>query len=166
MDFDKRNDRFIYLAVFSLAILVHLTGLLNDVFISDSALYASIAKEMLKNRDFLDLTFDGMDWLDKPHFQFWITVLSYKVLGISAFAYKLPAILFSFLALFYTYRFTRELYGRDTALFALLVLATAEHLVISDNDVRAEPYLTGMIIAGIYHYHRTLTQKKRGFLNA
>ncbi len=156
MDFDKRNDRFIYIAVFALAILVHLTGLLNDVFLTDSALYASIAKEMVRNHDFLDLTFDGVDWLDKPHFQFWITALSYKIFGIYSFAYKFPAILFTFLALFYTYRFTRELYGRETALVALLILATAEHLVISDNDVRAEPYLTGMIIASIYHYHAAL----------
>jgi 4-amino-4-deoxy-L-arabinose transferase-like glycosyltransferase len=154
MDIDTRQDRFLYIVIFSLAILVHLTGLLNDVFISDSALYASIAKEMVQRHDFLDLTFDGVDWLDKPHFHFWITALSYKIFGINTFAYKFPAILFTFLALLYTYKLARELYDRETALLAMLILATAEHLVISNNDVRAEPYLTGLIIASIYYYHR------------
>jgi 4-amino-4-deoxy-L-arabinose transferase-like glycosyltransferase len=154
MDLNTRQDRLIYIAVFALAILVHLTGLLNDVFISDSALYASIAKEMVQHHDFLDLTFDGVDWLDKPHFQFWITALSYKIFGINTFAYKFPAILFTLLALVYTYKLARDLYDRETALLAMLILATAEHLVISNNDVRAEPYLTGLIIASIYYYHR------------
>jgi 4-amino-4-deoxy-L-arabinose transferase-like glycosyltransferase len=127
---------------------------LNDVFISDSALYASIAKEMALSGNFLDLTFDGADWLDKPHFPFWVTVISYKIFGINTFAYKLPAILFTLLAMYYTYRFTREWYNRETALLAVLILTTAQHLIISNNDVRAEPILTGLVIAGIYHYHR------------
>ena len=137
-----------------LAILVHLTGLLNGLFISDSALYASITKEMVISGNYWDLTYDGIDWLDKPHFQFWVTAASYKIFGINAFAYKLPAILFTALALYYTFRFTRELYNRETALLAVLILACAEHLIISNNDVRAEPILTGLIIASIYHYHR------------
>ncbi|MFC2080779.1 ArnT family glycosyltransferase [Bacteroidota bacterium] len=133
-----------------------MTGLLNDVFISDSALYASIAKEMALSNNFLNLTFDGVDWLDKPHFPFWITAISFKLFGINIIAYKLPAILFTLLALVYTYKLARELYNRDTAIMAVLILATAEHLLISNNDVRAEPYLTGLIIASIYYYHRSI----------
>ncbi len=127
---------------------------MNDVFLSDSALYASIAKEMALSNNFLNLTFDGADWLDKPHFPFWITAISFKIFGINAFAYKLPAILFTLLALYYTFRFTRELYNQETALLAVLILATAQHLFLSNNDVRAEPILTGLVIASIYYYHR------------
>ncbi|MCK5465720.1 MAG: glycosyltransferase family 39 protein, partial [Bacteroidales bacterium] len=133
---------------------------MNDVFLSDSALYASIAKEMALSNNFLDLTFDGVDWLDKPHFPFWVTAISFKIFGINTFAYKLPAILFTLMALIYTYRFTNELYNRETALLSVLILATAQHLFISNNDVRAEPILTGLVIAGIYHYHR-LVQRYR-----
>lgn len=131
---------------------------MNDVFLSDSALYASIAKEMALSNNFLDLTFDGVDWLDKPHFQFWLTAVSFKLFGINTFAYKLPAILFTLLALFYTFRFTRELYNRQTAWLAVLILATAQHLILSNNDVRAEPILTGLVIASIYHYHRLMKE--------
>ncbi|HEC43099.1 MAG TPA: glycosyl transferase [Bacteroides sp.] len=158
MDPKSEHNRLVYFFIFTLAVLAHLTGLLNELFISDSALYASIAKEMAISNNFLELTYDGVDWLDKPHLQFWITALSFKILGINAFAYKLPAILFTFLAFFYTYKFARELYNRETALLAVLILATAEHLVISNNDVRAEPYLTGLIIASIYHYYRMLRE--------
>ncbi|MCK5465800.1 MAG: glycosyltransferase family 39 protein, partial [Bacteroidales bacterium] len=87
--------------------------------------------------NFWDLTYDGLDWLDKPHFPFWVTAASFKIFGVNAVAYKLPAILFTLLALYYTYRLTRELYNRETALLAVLILACAEHLIISNNDVRA-----------------------------
>ncbi len=151
---DKPINRLTYLLILGLAFLAHLTGLLNDLFISDSALYASIAKEMSLSNNFLELNFNGIDWLDKPHFQFWVSAISFKVFGINAFAFKLPAILFTLMALVYTYKLAKELYNKETALLAVLVLATAEHLVISNNDVRAEPYLTGLIIASIYYYYR------------
>jgi len=160
MDREPKYQSFTYIIILVLAILAHLTGLLNDIFISDSALYASIAKEMAISNNFLDLTFNGVDWLDKPHFPFWISTLSYKFFGINTFAYKFPAILFTFLALFYTYKLAKELYNRETALLAVLILATAEHLVISSNDVRAEPYLTGLIIASVYYYHRLILDYK------
>jgi 4-amino-4-deoxy-L-arabinose transferase-like glycosyltransferase len=37
-------------------------------------------------------------------------------------------------------------------------LLTAEHIIISNNDVRAEPYLTGMIIASVYHFYNAHTR--------
>jgi len=111
---------------------------------------------MVMSGNYWDLTYDGLDWLDKPHFPFWVTAASFKMFGVNAVAYKLPAILFTLLALYYTYRLTRELYNRETALLAVLILACAEHLIISNNDVRAEPILTGLIIASIYHYHRLI----------
>jgi 4-amino-4-deoxy-L-arabinose transferase-like glycosyltransferase len=156
MDRNNRYQRFPYFVVLILVVLAHATGLLNDIFISDSALYASIAKEMVRNNQYLDLTLNGVDWLDKPHLQFWITALSYKIFGINAFAYKLPAILFTFLTLFFTYRLTRELYNEKTALLAVLVLATAYHLVLSNNDVRAEAILTALITGSIYSYHKVV----------
>jgi hypothetical protein len=36
---------------------------------------------------------------------------------------------------------------------------TAEHIIISNNDVRAEPFLTGLIIASVYHFYRSITDK-------
>ena len=46
MDTDSKYHKLTYLLILILALFAHLTGLLNDVFLSDAALYASIAKEM------------------------------------------------------------------------------------------------------------------------
>ena len=43
-------------------------------------------------------------------------------------------------------------------MLAVLIYLTALHLVISNNDIRAEPYLTGLIIGSVYHFYKSLTK--------
>ena len=141
------------------AALLNLSGLFVTILGPDGALYATIAKNMVLRGDYLQLFGEGREWLDKPHFPFWITALSFRCFGFTTWAYKLPAILFMFGGAVYTYLFAKCLYGRQTALWSVVILLTAEHIVISNNDVRAEPYLTALIIAAVYHFYRTLHTK-------
>lgn len=139
-----------------LAVLLNFSGLFVPVMGPDGALYASIAKNMVLQDNFSDLMVQGRDWLDKPHFPFWLTALSFKVFGIHTWSYKLPGILMVLLAGVYTYRLAKLLYSETTALFAVLILLTAQHLLICTMDVRAEPFLTALIIAAVYHFYRCL----------
>ena len=125
----------------------------------DVTLYASISKTMVLKNDYVNLYYGGQDWLDKPHFPFWVTAASFKVFGINTWAYKLPAILFFMMGAWYTYLFARNLYNNIVGLWAVLILLTAQHIVLSDNDVKAEPYLTGLIIALVYHFYKSYTLK-------
>lgn len=120
----------------------------------DGALYACIAKTMARTGDFVNLYAVGSDWLDKPHFPFWVTAASFRLLGIHTFAYKFPALLFFLGGVFYTYQFARLAYPKVVAQVAVLVLLTTLHGVLSNSDVRAEPYLTGLIIGAVYHFYR------------
>lgn len=139
------------------AILVNAGGLLIPILEPDGALYATIAKTMARTGDFVNLFVDGRDWLDKPHFPFWMAAFSFRIFGISSFAYKFPALLFWGLGAWYTWRLAKSIYGRPVAQIATLIYVSAAHLVISNNDVRAEPYLTGLIIGSVYHFHRSFS---------
>jgi 4-amino-4-deoxy-L-arabinose transferase-like glycosyltransferase len=77
--------------------------------------------------------------------------------AITTWAYKLPAILFLLMGAWYTYLFGKALYNKQIGLWATLILLTAQHIVLSNNDVRAEPYLTGLIIAAVYHLYKSNT---------
>jgi 4-amino-4-deoxy-L-arabinose transferase-like glycosyltransferase len=136
------------------AILVNAGGLFIPILEPDGSLYATIAKTMARTGDFIGLHVDGKDWLDKPHFPFWMAALSFRVLGVNAFAYKFPALLFWAAGAFYTWRLALSLYGKPVAQLATLIYVSAAHLVISNNDVRAEPYLTGLIIGAVYHFYK------------
>lgn len=147
----KNNTKLVYIVLFAMALMVNIAGINVDFFTDDPGLYASIAKNMLYKNDFLQLFTYGQDWLDKPHFPFWMTYLSFKAFGISVWAYRLPALLFFLLGLFYTFLFARKYYSVNIAATAVLVLITAQYAFMGNVDVRAEPYLLALLIGSIYH---------------
>jgi 4-amino-4-deoxy-L-arabinose transferase-like glycosyltransferase len=143
-----------YMRLLVPAILINAGGLLIPILEPDGALYATIAKTIATTGDFINLRVEGHDWLDKPHFPFWMAALSFRIFGINSFAYKFPALLFWGAGAWYTYRLAQSLYGRPTARLATLIYVSAAHLVISNNDVRAEPYLTGLVIGAVFHFYK------------
>jgi len=116
--------------------------------------YGSIAKHMVLTGNWTDLILSGHDWLDKPHLPFWLTAFSYKMLGITSFAYILPGFIFYLIGLYFTYKVARLWYGIDAALLSVLFTATALHIMLSAADVRAEAYLMGEVMGACYCWLR------------
>jgi 4-amino-4-deoxy-L-arabinose transferase-like glycosyltransferase len=144
---------FPFLLVLLLALAVHFSGINVPFFTDDPGLYGSLAKNMVLKGNYWELFSYGKDWLDKPHFPFWMAALSFKLFGISTWSYKLPALLFFLLSAVYTYVFAKKIYDQKTALIAVLILLSAQHVFMSNTDVRAEPYLMGLIIGSVYHFY-------------
>jgi 4-amino-4-deoxy-L-arabinose transferase-like glycosyltransferase len=141
-----------FMVVFILAILINLAGIATDFFTNDPALYSLIAKAMVQNHNYIDLVYRGKDWLDKPHFPFWMVAISFKLFGFNTIAYKLPGLIFYFISVRYTYLLAKKFYGVETGLIAALILLTAQHAIMSNTDVRAEPYIMGLLMGGVYHF--------------
>jgi 4-amino-4-deoxy-L-arabinose transferase-like glycosyltransferase len=147
-----------------IGICVNASGLLLPVMEPDGALYATISKTMVLSGDYISLKVQGKDWLDKPHFPFWMTALSFRIFGINGFAYKLPAFLFWLSGAYFIFVWAKKLYNVQTARLSVLIYLAVEHLIISNNDVRAEPYLTGLIVAATYFYYKTYKENKSIFI--
>lgn len=153
----QRSFQLLLLAV----VLLNATGLCNDIMEPDGALYAAIAKHIAITGDWINLYGDGHDWLDKPHLPFWLAALSFKCLGVTAFAYKLPAFLCWLAGLYYTYQLALRLYNRAAAQLSVIIYGTALHVVLANFDVRAEAYLTTFVVAAIYYLHGAESEKYR-----
>ncbi|OBY61502.1 hypothetical protein LPB301_15660 [Polaribacter reichenbachii] len=119
---------------------------------------------MAENNDFINLYSLGNDWLDKPHLPFWLTAVSYKIFGVTNFAYKLPGVLIFFFGIYTTYKFTKNNYNTKTGIYAAIILATATHSIISNFDVRAEAYLTAFMISSLYYFDVYLKNKRIKYL--
>ena len=117
----------------------------------DAAQYASIAREMLERGDYLHVTNRYQDYLDKPPLLFWLSTLSFKVFGISNFAYKLPSLLFALLGIFSTYKLGKLLYSEKTGMLSALMFASCQAMFLITNDVRTDTILTGAIIFSIWN---------------
>ncbi|WP_316801734.1 ArnT family glycosyltransferase [Pedobacter nototheniae] len=148
------TENKLYKLLITLIVIVSAVALFGNVLENDSALYAAIAKNMVLRNDWSNLYFRGLDWLDKPHLTFWLAALSFKLFGITGFAYKLPSFLFGLLGAWYLYKLAKDLYDEQIGLISALVFLTALHILVSTFDVRAEVYITTFTLASIYHYYK------------
>ena len=154
-----QNDPAFFSAL-GLAALAYGAGFPIDLFDTDTARYANIARELAQHGNFFSLTYEGKDWLDKPHLPFWLTAVSYQIFGVNNVAYKIPGFLCIIVATLYTYALGKRYSNREVARWGVLILLSSQHLVAAASDVKAEPFLLAFITQAFYHLQRSLEQSE------
>lgn len=150
----------LYRFFFALLALVYITGLFVPLMDSDSAHHANIALHMYLTGDYHSLIDNGRPYLDKPHLHFWLCALSYKIFGVTGFAYKFPSFLFSILGVYATFRLGKALYNTETGKLAALIVASAFAFILANNDVRMDAVLTACIALSTWQLVEFIQQKK------
>ncbi len=150
----------IYFFLFSLLGLVYIIGLFVPLMDNDSAHHADIALHMYLNRDYVNLTDAGKDYLDKPHLLFWLCATSYKIFGVTTFAYKFPSFCFTIWGTYSTYRLGKSLYGDEAGKLAALLVASAFAYILSNNDVRMDAILTACVAFATWQGVEFIQHKK------
>jgi 4-amino-4-deoxy-L-arabinose transferase-like glycosyltransferase len=136
--------------LFGPVVAAWLAGLFLDVMEADAAQYATMSLEMLQTGNYLEIYHRGRDYIDKPPLLFWLSSLSFRVFGVSNFAYKLPSLLFTLLGLLATYRLTRSVYGETAAYLATLMLASCQAWFMINHDVRTDTMLAASTVFAIW----------------
>ncbi len=149
-----------YIFLFSLLGLVYIIGLFVPLMDNDSAHHANIALHMHLTGDYVSLIDNGRDYLDKPHLHFWLCALSYKIFGVTGFAYKFPSFLFTILGTYSTFRLGKALYTTDTGKLAALITSSALGYMLANNDVRMDAILTACIITASWQLVEFIQYKK------
>ncbi len=121
------TSRKLWIAVVVTAAVVRLLTLgeypLND---TTEARYSEIARLMVVTDDWITPQIEpGNPFWAKPPLSIWLTAVSFKLLGFSEFAARLPAFLLTLLTAFMTYRLGRTVYSEQTAVIASAVLLTS-----------------------------------------
>ena len=153
------SDR-IYKFLFTLLGLVYIIGLFVPLMDTDSAHHANIALHMYLTGDYVSLVDHAGDYLDKPHLHFWLCAFSYKLFGVTTFAYKFPSFLFTLLGVYSTYRVGKALYDKETGKLAALILASSFSFMLANNDVRMDAILTACIAFSIWQLVAFIQNKK------
>ncbi len=127
---------------------------------TDSAHHANIALHMYLTGDYVSLVDHAGDYLDKPHLHFWLCALSYKIFGVTSFAYKFPSLLFTVLGIYSTYRLGKSLYNNETGKLAALILASSFAFILANNDVRMDAILAACIAFSVWQLVEFIQNKK------
>lgn len=146
-----QNNHF-YLAVWGMLLLAYILGLLVFPMDIDSAQYAAMSMEMWQNQSFLEITNLGKPYLDKPPLIFWLSSLSMGIFGFKAWAFKLPTFLSTILGIYSVYRLTYRLSGKDSAIYASLILASSVAWLVFNNDVRTDALLVNFVIFACWQF--------------
>ncbi|WP_425236367.1 ArnT family glycosyltransferase [Ulvibacterium sp.] len=153
-----------YWFLLSLIILVYIAGMFVTLFENDSAQFAVMAMRMVQENDFLSLFKGPEEYLDKPHMHFWLAAMSYKVFGLYDWAYRIPAILATFLGAYSCYGLGRLLYNTHVGKLAALVFMTSQTIVLSVIDVRTDAVLTGFTIFAIWQLATYIEKNSLGHM--
>jgi 4-amino-4-deoxy-L-arabinose transferase-like glycosyltransferase len=149
-----------YLFLFSLLGIAYVLGLFVPLMDNDAAHHANIALHIYQQNDFVNLIDRGKDYLDKPHLLFWLSAISYHLFGVTAWAYKLPSVLFSIAAIYATYQLGKRLYDKETGKLATLILGSAQAFILACMDVRMDALLSSCIILATWQLTEAVTEKK------
>jgi 4-amino-4-deoxy-L-arabinose transferase-like glycosyltransferase len=115
----------LFLLVFSAALYLGTAGspALNDDDVD--AAHAMVSQEMLQRHDFVVPYMDGLRYLIRPPMHFWMVAASYKLLGESEFATRLPLSLAMVGMVLLTFEFGRRFFGKRAGLYGALAVATS-----------------------------------------
>ncbi len=90
----------------------------------DEGRYAEIAREILQSGDWVKPTLYGVGYFRKPVLFYWLVASSFKAFGTNEFSARLVPALFALFGVAGIFWFCRRFFGRETAIFASLMLAT------------------------------------------
>lgn len=139
--------RSLYYSLYALLAIAYIAGLFVPLMDNDSAHHANIALHMHLTGDYVQLVSDDGEYLDKPHFLFWVTALSYQFFGVTSFAYRLPSFLFTIFGIWSSYHLGKSLYNKATGELTALMTASCFAIILSNIDVRMDAILTA---AGVF----------------
>lgn len=162
-DFCLKNKKLL-LGIFVLAIfylyLAHLGS--YHLMDPDEGRYNQIPREMLLSGDFITPHLNGVEYFEKPAFQYWFTAIMMKIFGVTEFAGRiLPALsaigcvgLVGFLG--------TMMYSRKVGLLASAILATScLNLIVASINILDMALTLFMTACMVFFYAFERTEKKK-----
>jgi 4-amino-4-deoxy-L-arabinose transferase-like glycosyltransferase len=114
------------------------------------AMYALIPQEMLAAGSWLAPTLNGAPYLDKPHLLYWLSLLSYKLFGVSEMSARLPTLLITVGEVWLTYLIGWRLVGRVAAWFGGFILLTCIGFFVLHLQILTDHLITLSLLAALY----------------
>lgn len=111
----------------------------------DEGRNAEVAREMLATGDFITPHYNSLAYLDKPAVFFWLVAGSFRLLGVSEFAARLPSALAALGTMALVWVMGRRMSGEAAGLRAAIIWATMPLVIIFSRQVIFDMTLTFLV---------------------
>ncbi len=111
------------------------------LFDLDEGAFSEATREMLANSNFAATYLDGEPRYDKPILSYWFQALSVSLFDLSEFSLRLPSAIAASCWMLVCYRFARQQWNSETALFTVLIMTNTLWIGIIGKGAIADAWL-------------------------
>ncbi|HTP70121.1 MAG TPA: glycosyltransferase family 39 protein [Dongiaceae bacterium] len=155
----KRGSNWpVYLAVVLITAAIYFGCIVSPPSLQDDvdAVQAQIAKTMLLTGDWVTARLDGVLYLEKAPFIYWLIAISYKAFGVHDWAARIPVAFAAVLLALLTAAFGTWAFGKRAGLYAGMCIGTCVGLFLFTRIQIPDVMLTGTIALSMWAFLRTL----------
>lgn len=146
--------------IFWFFLLVLLSAYISGLFIDvtrDAGKYATIAKEIYENGNFINLTIHGEPYDQKPPLLFWLGAMGFAIGGTSNFWFKFPVLLLVFAGIYWGYRLGKSLYNRRVGQLTAFLMLTSFIYVLYSMDIHTDTPLQAFVTLALWQLYEFIT---------
>ncbi|HZT71692.1 MAG TPA: glycosyltransferase family 39 protein [Terriglobia bacterium] len=144
---------FPWVLIFLVWLIVYLPGAFRPPLLDDAdSTHAEAAREMYVHSDYVTLHVNGVRYLEKPPFPYWLVALGFKAFGVSEFAVRLPIILSVLLLVGLGALWGRRAFGRRAGIYAGLFVATCVGCFLFTRIFIPDVILSLLIALALYFF--------------
>jgi hypothetical protein len=147
--FENKTVRTLFYLTIGLLLWAYFAGLFIDVT-RDAGKYATVAKEIFQNGNYINLTVHGEPYDQKPPLLFWLGALGFAVGGISNFWFKLPVLLVVFFGLYSAFRLGKTLHNKRVGYLTLFLLAFSFIYPFYSMDIHTDTPMQAFITFALW----------------
>jgi 4-amino-4-deoxy-L-arabinose transferase-like glycosyltransferase len=152
----------LYLVVALCAVTIYLGCIISPPSLMDDvdAVQAQVARHMLESGDWVTAHIDGLVYLDKAPFNYWLIASSYRVFGIHDWAARIPVALAGVALALLTAAFGMWAFGKRAGFYAGLCMATCVGLFLFTRVLLPDALLTCTVALSLWALLRALDEQE------
>jgi len=162
----SRALRILFWMVFSAAVLLFFWGIWSIPLLShNEGRRLVVLQEMLTSHHWLTPTKNGFYYLEKPPLFYWAGVLFSLLSGSTAeWVLRLPSALAALFTTGFLYRRVCFYFGRQPALFSVLVLVSSYFYVMSARRAELNVFFATLCFSALFLFFDYLQREKKRYL--
>lgn len=157
--FENKTVRLLFYIAAGLLLWAYFAGLPIDVT-RDAGKYATAAKEIFQNGNYINLTVHGDPYDQKPPLLFWLGALGFAIGGISNFWFKLPVLLVVFFGLYSAFRLGQTLYNKRVGYLTLFLMAFSFIYPFYSMDIHTDTPMQAFITFALWQLSDFIKTKR------
>jgi len=126
----------------------------------DEPFYAQTAREMVQSGDWVTPQIYGEPQFEKPIFYYWLVAASFKVLGETEFAGRMPATLFATILTLLVWWFASRVWNARAGFLSALVLATGLEFCVMSRLMLTDVPLATFIAGSVFCYWMAVREEE------